>query len=273
MAYLRQSVPDEIRTKNRREVLDFLRYLTDRNNISEQESLVLAWSLIGRHCGEDELNLALIQLVDFLGHTHPVIAGVAYHEILKLAEDLNQTPLELFKPFWSSVALHVVKDLITRPQRVQQLSELLGIGVNDFLQLTQTETIPYLVLTRRRDVLLRIGQARGSATGVQDLWLQPSRNLAAVISLLLIQHSPDPEYAAIGLLRDAAPDFMEHDLSNLVRVDPILIACEIFKQAGDCQDAKRAQVGQIYLSMCATLTRTGTSRSSTACSSIRTQAW
>lgn len=246
MAYLREDIREDIRTKNRREVLDFLRCLTDRNNVSEHESLVIAWSLIGRHCGADELNLALIQLVDFLGHTHPVISGAAYHEILKLAEDLNRMPMELFKPFWSSVALHVVKDLIARPQRVQQLSELLGISVNDFLLLTQTETIPYLILTRRRDVLLRIAQARGPAAGVQDLWLQPSKNLAAVISLLFIQPSPDPELAAIGLLKDVAPDFTEHDLSNLVRVDPILIACAILKEAAVGQDAKRVQVSQQY---------------------------
>ncbi|TLD37485.1 ABC1 family protein [Venturia nashicola] len=239
MAYLREDVREDVRTKNRREILDFLRCLTDRNNASEHESLVTAWGLVGRHCGQDELNLALIQLVDFLGHTHPVISGAAYHEILKLAKDLDRMPMELFKPFWSSVALHVVKDLIARPQRVQQLSELLGISVNDFLLLTQTETIPYLILTRRRDVLLRIAQARGPAAGVQDLWLQPSRNLAAVISLLFIQPSPDPELAAIGLLKDVAPDFTEHDLSNLVRVDPILIACAILKEAADGQDSKQ----------------------------------
>jgi serine/threonine-protein kinase ATR len=231
---------------------------------------VVAWSLIGRHCGEDELNLALIQLVDFLGHTHPVISGVAYHEILKIAEDLNRTPLELFKPFWSSVALHVVKDLLARPQRVQLLCDLLGISVMNFLQLTQIDTIPYLILTRRRDVLLKIAQARGSAAGVQDLWLQPSRNLAAVISLLLIQPTPDAELAAIGLLKDAAPDFTEPDLSNLVRVDPILIACEILKQAGDCQDAKRVQVGRSSLSLNKILTETGTTSSSSPCSRFRT---
>lgn len=256
MAYLRQGIREDVRTKNRREILDFLRCLTDRNNISEHESLVVAWSLIGRHCGEDELNLALIQLVDFLGHTHPVISGAAYHEILKLAEDLNRTPMELFRPFWSSVALHVIKDLIARPQRVQQLSELLGISVNDFLLLTQTDTVPYLILTRRRDVLLRIAQARGPAAGVQDLWLQPSKNLAAVISLLFLQPSPDAELAAIGLLKDAAPDFTEHDFSNLVKVDAILIACAILKEAADCQDAKRSQVGHLQRIARTTLMKT-----------------
>lgn len=34
-----------------------------------------------RVCDEDELNIALLQLVDLLGHTHPLICGVAYNEV------------------------------------------------------------------------------------------------------------------------------------------------------------------------------------------------
>jgi serine/threonine-protein kinase ATR len=242
VTYLREDLPEAVRSKNRLEMLDFLKCLTDRNSLSEQETLVTTWGLIGRTCGEAELNLALVQLIDFLGHTHSLICGVAYHEILRLAEDLGRTPLELFNPFWSSIATHVVKDLITRPQKAQQLSDLLGMSVNDLLLRTQTDTVPYLLLARKKEVLQRIAQARGSTTGVQDLWLQPPKNLAAVLSLLLVQQSPDVEQAAISLLQDAAPDFNEAGLSAMVKVDPILIACEILKHAGDSQDAKKAQV-------------------------------
>jgi serine/threonine-protein kinase ATR len=245
MSYLRGGLPEDIRSKNRLESLDFLKCLTERNNLSEQETLVITWGLIGRTCGEAELNLALIQLVEYLGHTHSLICGVAYHEILRLAESLCRTPLELFKPFWSSVAMNVVKDLIKCPQKAQQLSELLGISVSELLILTQTDTVPYLILARRNDVLQRVAQARGIATAIQDVWLQPSKNLAAVMSLLLVQEAPDVEKAALALLQDAAPGFVETDLSAMVKVDPILIACEILKYAGDCQPAKKPQVSRV----------------------------
>jgi serine/threonine-protein kinase ATR len=241
-SFLRDTISEDIRAKNRREALDFFKCLTERNNLSEQETLVITWGLVGRTCGEAELNISLIQLVDYLGHTHSLICGVAYHEILRLAEDLNLTPLELFKPFWSSVATHVVKDLITCPQKAQQLSELLSLSVNELLLLTQTDTVPYMILARKQDVLLRIAQARGLTTAVQELWLQPSKNLAAVLSLLLVQQSPDVEQASVALLQDAAPGFNETDLSALVKLDPILIACEILKHAGDFQDGKKPQV-------------------------------
>lgn len=226
------------------EALDFFKCLTDRNNLSEQETLVITWGMIGRTCSEAELNIALIELVDYLGHTHSLICGVAYHEILRLADDLDLTPLELFKPYWSSVATHVVKDLINCPQKAQQLAELLGLGVNELLILTQTDTVPYLILAKKKDVLQRIAQARSPTTGVQELWLQPSKNLAAVLSLLLVQQSPDAEQSAVALLQDAAPGFSETDLSTLVKLDPILIACEILKHGGDFPETKKSQVSE-----------------------------
>jgi serine/threonine-protein kinase ATR len=244
MSYLREELPEDIRSKNRLQSLDFFKCLTERNNLSEQETLVITWGLVGRTCGEAELNLALIQLVEYLGHTHSLICGVAYHEILKLAEDFGRTALQLFKPFWSSVAMNVVKDLIKCPQKAQQLAELLEISVNELLILTQTDTVPYLILCRKKDVLQRVAQARGITTAVQDVWLQPSKNLAAVMSLLLVQEAPDVEQAAIALLQHAAPGFAESDLSAMVRVDPILIACEILKYAGDCHAPKKLHVGR-----------------------------
>lgn len=239
VSYLREELCEPVRTRNRLDALDFLKCLTEKNDLSVQETLTFAWGLIGRTCGDAELNLALIQLVDYLGHSHPLVSGPAYHEILGLADARACSPLELFKPYWNSLATHVIKDIFACPQKVQQLADLLGISVNDLLLLTQADTVPYLVLTRKRDVLQRIAQARGPSIALQDLWLQPSRNLASVLALLLVQPSEDPEQSAIALLKDASPKFAETDLSALIKVDPILSACEILKYASDCPEAKR----------------------------------
>jgi serine/threonine-protein kinase ATR len=244
VSYLREDLPESVRTRNRLDTLDFLKCLAEKNNLLDQETLTFAWGLIGRTCGDAELNLALIQLVDYLGHPHSLVSGAAYHEVLHLADFRGCTPLELLKPYWNSLATHVVKDIFACPQKVQQLADLLGLAVNDLLILTQTETVPFLVLTRKKDVLQRIAQARGASTTIQDLWLQPSKNLAAVLALLLVQPSEDSEHSAIALLKDASPSFAENELSALVKVDPILIACEILKHAGDCPDSKKAQAHQ-----------------------------
>jgi serine/threonine-protein kinase ATR len=244
VSYLREDLSESIRTRNRLDALDFLKFLAEKNNFSDQETLTFAWGLIGRTCGDAELNLALLQLVDYLGHPHSLVSAAAYHEIIQLAGTRGCTPLELLNPYWSNLATHVVKDIFACPQKVQQLADLLGLSVNDLLMHTQTDTIPFLVLTRKKEVLQRIAQARGASIAVQDLWLQPSKNLAAVLALLLIQPSEDPEQSAIALLKDASPTFAEDDLSALVKVDPILIACEILKHAGDCPEAKKPQAYQ-----------------------------
>lgn len=245
VSYLREDLSENVRVRNRLDALDFLKCLTEKNNLTDQDTLVFTWGLIGKTCGDAELNLALIQLIDYLGHHHSLVSGAAYQEILDLASSRSCTPLEMLKPFWSSLATHVVKDTISCPQKVQQLSDLLGMGVNDLLLLTQTDTIPYLILTRKRDVLQRIAQARGPTMTVQDLWLQPSKNLAVVLAFLLVQPSEDAEHEAIALLRDAAPSFAETDLAALVKVDPILISCEILKHAADCPDSKKPQVSRL----------------------------
>jgi serine/threonine-protein kinase ATR len=239
VSYLREGLQDVVRTRNRLDTLDFLKCLAEKNNLTDQETLTFAWGLIGKTCGDTELNLALIQLIDYLGHSHSLVSGAAYHEILELAESRKCTPFELLKPYWGSLATHVVKDIYACPQKVQQLAEIVALSVNDLLLMTQVDTVPFLVLTRKKDVLQRIAQARGPSITVQDLWLQPSRNLAAVLALLLVQPSEDSEQSAIALLKDVSPSFQEDDLSALVKVDPILIACEIVKHASNCPEAKK----------------------------------
>ncbi|KAF2398341.1 hypothetical protein EJ06DRAFT_538889 [Trichodelitschia bisporula] len=266
MPYLRENLPRDIRKKNRIAILDVLRTLTDRGNLAEQETLVMAWGLIARTCGEAELNIALIQIVRYLGHTHMMICGTAYHELLRLAEHLGRTPLDLFKPFWKSVAIYVVKDLITRPQMAQQLSDLLGMSVSELLVLTQAETVPTLILTKRGDVLQKIAHARGS-NSVPDLWLQPPKNLAAVMSELLLQQTPDPEQAAIALLHEAAPGFSETDLSALIKIDPILIACQMLKATGECEESRKPQAYRAFKLLAALAERKSNQPKSTSKSS------
>lgn len=95
-AFLRSNIKEEIHQRNRIDVLDYVKHVSSRATLGELETLVLAWGQIARSvsfdsqqllltrnraCGEDELNIVLLQLVDLLGHTHPLICGVAYNEV------------------------------------------------------------------------------------------------------------------------------------------------------------------------------------------------
>jgi len=200
----------------------------------------------------------LLRLVEYLGHTNPVICGLAYNEVCEekiegvtftnkaqirsLAQSADVTPMRLFRPFWRSIAITVVKELQNRPQVAQQLSDLLGITVSEFLIWTKTNTLPYLILMRRHDVLRRIAQAHGSDTSVWSICVEPV-NMAAILAFLLIQPSPDPEKLITTLLTETSTDFKERDLADLVKMEPILTTFELLKAAGEVDETRNPKVG------------------------------
>ncbi|KAI4730691.1 hypothetical protein E4T49_01590 [Aureobasidium sp. EXF-10728] len=245
-AFLREGLPIEIRNKNRQVALNFLRALSTKDIVGQHETLILAWGrvAVSRVCGEKELNLALLRLVDYLGHPNSLICSLAYSELEDIAEALSLSPQTLLKPFYRSIAVAVIQDLTTKPQKAQQLSEFLGMSVSHFLLLTQRDTVPFLVLTKKKDILRRIASARSAETSIQDICLQPPANLAAVISTLLYQPSSDVEGNATRCLAEIAPGFQNSDLGSLIRSDPVLIACEMLKTAGDEDDSNASKQAQ-----------------------------
>lgn len=250
-AFVRNGLPEYLRDRNRRIALDFLRTLSDRPSLGHHETLVPAWGQIAIVCGERELNLALLRLVEYLGHTNTLICALAFNELQNIAQTLGLSPEELLQPFWRSIAVTVVQDLYSIPQKAQHLADLLAMSVNQFLYLTQTVTIPSLILTKKKEVLQRIASARGGNTTVQDICLQPRRNLAGILALLLAQPSSDPEGTVVAFLAEAAEGFQDCDLAGLVKLDPVLVACEMLKAAGDEDESKKPRVYQAIQNMAA----------------------
>lgn len=234
VAFLRSDLPQDLRDNNRRLALDFLRALSARDGNCHHETLILTWGQIARTCGESELNLALLRLVEYLGHSNSLVCALAFSELEGIAEYLSLSSKALLGRYYHSIAVSVVQDLHTKPQKIQQLVELLEMNINTFLLLTQLETIPFLVLTHKKDVLQRIASARHPKTSIEDLILSPPKNLAAVISFLLAQPSSDVEQSAWSHLTEVAPGLQKStELANLIKLDPVLIACEMLKAAGD----------------------------------------
>ncbi|KAK5137557.1 hypothetical protein LTR08_008537 [Meristemomyces frigidus] len=238
--FLRDDLPIALKSHNRHTALEYLRHLSEKNVASEQETLIGAWGEVALVCGERELNLVLLRLVDYLGHTNSLVAAVASAELERVAAVRQQPVNDLLGPFWSTIALSAVQDLHSRPQKAQQLCDLICTDINHFLVVTQRDTVPTLVLTKKKDVLQRIATARN--TSVQELCLQPAINRAATIALLLTQSVANIEEAAVECLAEVSPSFRGVDLAVLIKPDPMLIACEMLKHTGDAPEQRKARL-------------------------------
>lgn len=143
----------------------------------------------------------------------------------------------------------VVKNLQSRPYMAEQLCDLLGMKVDGFLRLTEVHVLPYLVLTRKRDIICRIGASRNEGESAFDVCSEKN-NLAAILAFLLSQQSDNPEAMIMSLLADIDPAFKGRSLAELVRIEPILIACDLLKSLGDAGEQNKERVCScIFLSL------------------------
>ncbi|KAI9795604.1 MAG: serine/threonine-protein kinase M1 [Piccolia ochrophora] len=242
-AFLTPNIDPDILQENRVVAIDYLRQLSASEEVGFEETSVLAWGQIARVFVGNELNVSLLRLVEYLGHSNPLVHGAAYNELSKLSQSSSVTPQQLLHPFWRSIAVTVVKDLQTRPQTVQLLSDLLGVTVSHFLSSTQVYTLPYLVLLEKREIIQRIAQAREDGSSVGSMCLKKA-NIAAILALLMVQPSTDIESAAMSHLRAATSEFQNFDLLDLVKIDPLMIAFELLNAAGVEDDSKKSSVHQ-----------------------------
>lgn len=158
--------------------------------------------------------------------------------------------MALLKPFWRNISFEVFKDLHNRPQKAQQLSDLLETNIDQLLILTQTELLPYLVLTKKRDILERVAAARN--TNVQDVCVQPKANMASILTILFLHsaddiENEDMENSAMDLLCESVPEFQSTDLQTLIKQDPTLIAFNILKAAAVEEGSKKQRVSNLWL--------------------------
>ena len=118
-AFLRSELPDTLLSRNRQIAFQCLRTLSDRNIASELETLIAAWGAVAVVSHDKELNLALLQLVDMLGHTNSLVCGLAFSEIENVAQSKGVSAFKLFAPYWASIAVSVVLEIHSRPQKTQ----------------------------------------------------------------------------------------------------------------------------------------------------------
>jgi serine/threonine-protein kinase ATR len=235
----------EVLKRNRANALGLLKSVSDKGAAHLNETCIMAWGQVGRVVSADELNLAVIKLVEYLGHRYMVVSGLAFNEILNLAEFRGETPAQLFQPFWANLAFSVVKDLVSKPQTAQLVADLLQMSVSDLLLLLQKHALPWLVLTKKREVIQKITEARGD-TQIFETFMDTA-NLPSILALLLVQDAPDIAAHTMSLLGHVSPHMDRFELVDLLRTDPLTIAVELFKVGSDANEARKARVSRLTI--------------------------
>ncbi|KAH8201173.1 hypothetical protein TruAng_004641 [Truncatella angustata] len=247
-SFLRSSTGDDslasIIHRNRAFVLQALSSVSDQNLPHLAETCIMAWSHVGRVVPDDQLNLVLVKLVDYLSHGSAMIPAATFDEISNLSRARNVSPRELFEPFWKSIAFSATKDLPTKPRSTRLLADLLELSIPEFLRSIQREALPWLVLREKQDAIHEIALARME----QASW-QPCldrNNIGPIMALLLIQEVPDVEANAIALLRKISQHFEGFSLGELILLEPVLIGLELLKAAGEAEEIHKTHIRNAF---------------------------
>ncbi|KAG6067261.1 hypothetical protein E4U32_004269 [Claviceps aff. humidiphila group G2b] len=243
----------ELTARNRQNTIALLKSSCgqDKDEPHLVETRIMAWGQIGRVVCEEELNLVLIQLVDYLGNNNSIVSAFAFNELLNLAEARNTTPRRLFEPFWKSLAYMATKDMIQRPQRSRAMAELLQISVNELLLLIQTHALPWLVLDKQQDVIQRIAEARQDKDPSNLIMDAP--NLASTLSLLLVQDTDNIEEFTKSRLDLVSPHFASVSLLEMFQTEPVVTTLELLKAAVNADETKKALVRRALLFVAKTI--------------------
>ncbi|RYP77529.1 hypothetical protein DL771_001102 [Monosporascus sp. 5C6A] len=231
--------------KNRTIVLKLLRSLSEQNQPHLTETCIMAWSQIGSVVTEDQLNLVLIKLVEYLGQASVITSATAFTEIMNIAQCRQMTPRQLLEPFWRSLAFSAVKDCVTQPKLIRLLAELMSMNIQDLILYIHGHAMPWLVLTKKRDVIQKIAEVRGE----EEPW-QPcldNANLGPILALLLIQEVSDVQEYSMTLLRQISSHFDGLSLVELLQMEPLITTLELLKAAGDADETHKPHMALLIL--------------------------
>ena len=116
------------------------------------------------------------------------------------------------------------------------------MSVPELLLYIQKYALPWLVLTKKRDVIQLIADARNE----KEIW-QPCLdevNLGPILALLLTQETPDIQKYSMELFGYISPHLNKTGgLLELLRIEPIGTTLELLKAAGDAEEDRKPHVG------------------------------
>ena len=180
---------------------------------------------------DQELNLVLLKLVEYLGNENDIITALAFQELSNIAAARGTATAELFRPFWRGLA---------QPKITGLVADLLGVTVNEFLVKVQSFALPWLILQGKKDVVERISSARkhGNAHSA----IVDTANCGPILALLLIQPVDDVAAFTMAKLSDISSHFVSMEFPQLARSELTQIVLEVFKLAAEGNDARKLAV-------------------------------
>lgn len=244
-SFVREMPFDHISTSknNRIAALEYLQSLWQRGGVRSQESVILALTSIAEVAGDEELNIILLRLIEYLGHPNPYISAFVASELIQLTRALETNMQGLLRPFWRTISVVIVKHMTSRPIIAQQLCELCGMQVPGLLQMIEEDALPYLVLQGHKDLIQRIASSNSSPMNTFEICVKP-HNLPKILATLLAQGYSDPEDTIIKMLMQVANDFREQELGGWLSINFSSVACELLKAIKDAGHSKEARVLQ-----------------------------
>jgi len=244
-SFVRELPSDQSSTSksNRITALEYLQSLWQRGSARSQEAVILGLTSIAEVAGDDELNIILLRLIEYLGHPNPYISALVASELMQLTRVLQTNMQGLLRPFWRTISVVVVKHMTSRPVVAQQLCDLCGMEVTGLLQMIEEDSLPYLVLHGQKDLIQRIASSNSSPMNAFEVCVR-SNNLPKILATLLARGYPDPEDTIMRMLMRISSDFGEQDLSGWLGIDLSSIACELLKAVKDAGNSKESSVLQ-----------------------------
>lgn len=129
----------------------------------------------------EKLTLINFILISELGNSNPVLRGVAFQQLLGLAQR-EKSPYSLVAPDIPSVALHIASNCVKQPLLLSEFCRFISYSPSSFLAQTLLEYLPALVARRAGDELSAI--ARITETTVAALIIEkPAEVLERVFML------------------------------------------------------------------------------------------
>ncbi|EMR70330.1 putative protein kinase rad3 protein [Eutypa lata UCREL1] len=229
----------------------------DREFLDVESSLAAQWCLKSLQSSirelriassvvkEDQLNLILVKLVEYLGHASIMTSATAFTEIMKIAQSRQITPRQLLEPFWRYLAFSALKDYIAKPKLIRLLSELMSMNVPELIIYIHSHAMPWLVLTKKQDVIQKIAEVRGE----EESW-QPcldNANLGPILALLMVQEVPDVPEFSMALFRQISSHFDALTFVELLQVEPLVTTLELLKAAGDADEQRKPHISACLL--------------------------
>ncbi|CAK7270713.1 serine/threonine-protein kinase M1 [Sporothrix epigloea] len=95
--------------------------------------------------------------------------------------DYEQTPNEIFEPFWRKTAYLIVKHISDRPEVAAAIAKLFGTTTRKLTLRLQSQAIPELLFRKETEVICKIAEYRGDG---QEVWLtiMDKTNLMSILA-------------------------------------------------------------------------------------------